>query len=349
MSAASIVVYVSCAESKEIHSFLMDADSGSLDPLEVVAVPGTGEPSPSNMPLAFGSGGTMLYAALRSAPFPVSSFAVDPANGRLSCRGTAPLPAPMAYISVAGGGRLLVGASYKEGKVSVSRIDSNGCVETPPSQVLTTPPKAHCILPGRSGDVVYATTVEGNAILIFRLDVERGKLVPADVPTIRCRPGAGPRHLALHPSLDVLYCVTEQSGMVATFAIESRTGALHELQYESMMAPDFQGNARAADLRVTADGRFLYASVRSTDVIAGFRIDPRSGEVSAIGLFAAEGSPRGFAIDPLGRFLICAGQSQNTVGVFAIDPDGGALAPRHRIAVGKNPNWVETISLPISL
>ena len=220
MSAATIVVYVSCAESKEIHSFRMDADSGSLDPLEVVAVPGTGEPSPSNMPLAFGSGGTMLYAALRSAPFPVSSFAVDPGSGKLSCRGTASLPSPMAYISVAGSSRVLLGASYKDGKLSVSRIDSNGCVEAPPSQVLTTPPKAHCILRGRSAEVIYATTVEGNVILIYRLDVASGKLAPADVPSMPCPPGAGPRHLALHPSLDVLYCVTEQSGMVATFAIE---------------------------------------------------------------------------------------------------------------------------------
>ena len=115
-----------------------------------------------------------------------------------------------------------------------------------------------------------------------------------------------------------------------------------------MMADDFQGNARAADLHVTADGRFVYASVRSTDVVAGFRIDPRSGKLSVIGRFAAEGSPRGFVIDPQDRFLICAGQSQNTVGVFAIDRDGGALTFRHRIVVGKNPSWVEAIALPIS-
>jgi 6-phosphogluconolactonase len=347
MSAAPIVVYVSCAESKEIHSFLLDAQSGALDPLEVVPVSGTDEPSSSNMPLALGPGGAMLYAALRTVPFPVSAFAVDPASGRMSYRGTAPLPSPMAYISVAGDGRLLMGASYKDGKLSVSRIDTCGRVQAPPSQVLTTPPKAHCILPGRGGDVVYATTVEGNAILIFRLESEGGKL--ADIASVPCRPEAGPRHLALHPSLDVLYCVTEQSGMVATFAIEPGTGALRELQYESMMPDDFQGNARAADLHVTSNGRFVYASVRSTNVVAGFRVDPRSGNLSGIGLFAAEGSPRGFTIDPLDRFLICAGQSQNTVGVFAIDPDSGALALRHRIAVGKNPNWIEAISLAIAL
>src|SRR4051794_4737107 len=67
-----------------------------------------------------GPGRHTLYAALRSAPFPVTAFAVDAASGRLSHRGTAPLPAPMAYISVRGS--LLMGASYKEGKLSVSRI-----------------------------------------------------------------------------------------------------------------------------------------------------------------------------------------------------------------------------------
>src|SRR5262245_30370044 len=288
MRTAPIIVYVSCAESKEIRSFRLDADSGALDPLEVVEVPGTDEPSPSNMPLAFGPGGAMLYAALRTAPFPVTAFALNPASGKLSYRGTAPLPAPMAYISVAGSGRALMGASYKDGKLSISRIDSSGRVQAPPSQVLTTPPKAHCILPGRSGDLVYATTVEGNAILIFHLDVETGKLVPADTPSMACRPGAGPRHLTLHPSLNVLYCVTEQSGMVVAFAVELGTGALRELQYESLMPRDFHGNARAADLHVTADGRFVYASVRSTNVIAGFRVHPLSGLLSPIGVFTVE-------------------------------------------------------------
>lgn len=346
MSAPPTIVYVSCAESKEIHSFRQDTASGELEPLEIVSVPGTAEPSPSNMPLAFGPDGRTLYAALRTAPFPVTAFAVDPASGRLSCRGTAPLPAPMAYISV-GHGRMLMGASYKEGKLSISRIASDGSVQARPSQVLTTPPKAHCIVAGRSGDIVYATTVEGNAILVFHLDAEREELVPADTPRVACRPGSGPRHLVMHPTRDLLYCVNETSGTLAAFAIDPGTGALGELQYESLMPGGFRGNARAADVHLTPDGNFIYASVRSTDTIAGFRVDPRSGLLSPIGVFAAEGSPRGFAIDPLGRFLICAGQNQHTVGVYAIDLEAGALTPRWRISVAANPNWIIALSLPV--
>jgi 6-phosphogluconolactonase len=341
------IVYVSCAESKDIHCFRQNADSGALEPLEITPVPGTDEPSPSNMPLAFSPGRRTLYAALRTAPFPVSTFAVDPASGRLSYRGTAPLPAPMAYISVDGSGGVLMGASYKEGKLSISGIAADGSVEAAPSQVLTTPPKAHCILAGRSRDIVYATTVEGNAILIFRLDVEREQLMPADVPLVPCRPGSGPRHLVTHPSLDVLYCVNETSGTLAVFAIEPATGALRELQYESLMPSEFRDNARAADVRITPDGRFIYASVRSTNAIACFRIDARRGLLSPIGMFVTESSPRGFAIDPHGRFLICAGQTEQTVGVYAINPYSGTLVLRCRMSVGTNPNWVETLSLLI--
>ncbi len=348
MSAPPIVVYVSCAESKEIHSFRLDAESGTLDPLEVVAVPGTDKPSPSNMPLALGPGGQTLYAALRTTPFPVTAFAIDAASGRLSRRGTAPLPAPMAYISVGGGGRLLMGASYKEGKLSVSEITPGG-VRAPPVQVVNTPPKPHCIIRGRSGDDVYATTVEGNAILVFHLDTNTGRLEQAKPHFVACRPGSGPRHLTLHPSLNMLYCVNELAGTLAAYAIENETGALSEMQYEALTPPEFKGNARAADLHVTADGRFAYASVRNTNSIAGFCIDPGSGVLSPIGLFQAEASPRSFALDPHGRFLICAGQDKNTVGVYAIDPANGVLTPLHKHSVGSNPSWVETLALPVTL
>lgn len=337
------IVYVACAGPREIHCFDLDAQSGALKPLDVVAVPGE-EPSPSNLPLAFAPDRTMLYAALRSPPYPVTAFAVDAATGRLTCRGTAALPAPMAYI--AAGDRCLFAASYKQGLISVSAIKAGG-VQEPALQVLDTLPKAHCILPSRRDGIVYATTVEGNAIMLFRQDADTGRLTPADPHLVACRPGSGPRHLALHPRLDVLYCVNELAGTLAAFAIESKSGALREMQYEALTPAGFTGNARAADLHITADGHFAYASVRNTNAIAAFRIEPRSGMLAPIARLDVEGSPRAFALDPSGRHLICAGQTDNVVGVYAIDPDSGALTRKHRTVVPANPSWVETLSLPV--
>jgi 6-phosphogluconolactonase len=337
------VVYVACAGPTGIHRFALDAGRGALALLDVVAVPGRDGPSPSNLPMAFAPDRATLYAALRTPPYPVTAFAVDPVSGKLAARATAPLPAPMAYIAAGAGGRTLLGASYKEGLVSVSAIASDG-VQAPPTQVLATPPKAHCIIRGRRDDVVYATTVDGNAILAFCQDAASGKLAPAQPDRVVCRPGSGPRHLALHPRLAVLYCVNETAGTLAAFAIDD-VGALRELQYEALTPAGFTGNARAADLHVTPDGRFAYASVRATNAIGAFRIDPVSGRLARIALIGVEGSPRAFALDPHGRFLICAGQTDNVVAVYAIDAGSGTLTQTHRVSVPENPSWVETLSL----
>jgi 6-phosphogluconolactonase len=249
----------------------------------------------------------------------------------------------MAYIAAGNGRRTLLGASYVNGVISVSAIAS-GDVRGPPVQVIPTPPKAHCIIRGRRDDVVYAATVDGNAILVFRQDAETGRLEPAQPDRVVLRPGSGPRHLALHPRLAVLYCVNETAGTLAAFAIDA-DGALRETQYETLMPEGFAGNARAADLHVTPDGRFAYASVRATSVIGAFRIDPASGQLTRIALIDVEGSPRSFAIDPSGRFLICAGQTDNIVAVYAIDRDSGMLTRTQRISVPENPSWVETLTV----
>jgi 6-phosphogluconolactonase len=339
----STLVYVACAGPTEIHRFALDTGRGVLEPLDVVLVPGRDGPSPSNLPMAFAPGGATLYAALRTPPYPVTAFAVDPASGKLTPRGTAPLPAPMAYIAVGAGARSLLGASYKEGLVSVSTLGRDGA-PAPAAQALATPPKAHCIIRGRRDDIVYATTVDGNAILVFRQDPASGELAPAQPDRIACPPGSGPRHLTLHPRLAVLYCVNETAGTLAAFTIEE-TGALRETQYETLMPPGFSGNARAADLHVTPDGRFAYASVRTTNVIGVFRIDPADGRLARIALVDVEASPRAFAIDPSGRFLVCAGQTDNVVAVYAIDPDSGALTRTQRLSVPDNPSWVEMLAV----
>jgi 6-phosphogluconolactonase len=100
---ATTVVYVACAGSREIHCFDLDTNGGALMPIDVATVPGANEPSPSNMPMALAPGGKALYAALRTAPFPVTKFAIAPETGRLICQRTTPLPAPMAYISACAG------------------------------------------------------------------------------------------------------------------------------------------------------------------------------------------------------------------------------------------------------
>lgn len=345
---ASFLVHVSSSESRQIHAFVLDAQAGSLESIEVVEVPGSGAPTRGNIPLAWGRDGKVLYAHVRADPFPLSAFALEPACGKLRLLESVALPVPMAYLSVTRGGRFLLGASYDGALLTVNRIETDGRIRIPCLQTLPTPPKAHCIIEAPFGGFVYATSVDGEVILAYRLDEASGRLeaMPAATPA---RPGSGPRHLAFHPTLDRLYCVNEQAGSLAAYSVDRASGALRELQYESLVPPGFSGRAMGADIHLTPDGAFVYASVRKTDAISAFRIDPATGMISSAGAFEVEAYPRGFAIAPDGRFLLCAGQESNRVSVFAIHPATGGLALVGRHAVGVRPSWIEIVPAPADM
>src|SRR5690606_26915681 len=141
-------------------------------------------------------------------------------------------------------------------------IEPDGRLSLPCRQTIPTPPKAHCIIEAPFGGLVYATTVDGDAILTYRIDPASGRLEPASSSVTPTPPGSGPRHLVFHPTLDRLYCIYEHAGTLASYSVDRVSGALQSLQNEPLMPSSFSGNALAADVHFSPNGAFLYASVR---------------------------------------------------------------------------------------
>jgi 6-phosphogluconolactonase len=339
------VVYVSNAGTKEIFVFAMDRDSGDLTLNERVAVPGTDKPSPTSMPMAVDPGRRYLYAALRSPPFPVSSFAIEPASGRLAHLGTAPLPDSMAYITTDRSGRFLLSASYPGAKLAINPIDGAGRVGGEPTQLLSTRPKAHCVVVDASNRYVYCTNLGADIIMQLRFDAAAGTVTANDPAAIATRPGAGPRHLVFHPDGRFLYLLNETDATLVTYAVDPVSGTLAERQKVAGLPSDFAGKPSAADLHLTPDGSYLYASERTTSTLAAFRIDAAHGTLSLVGRYPTETTPRGFAIDPRGHFLLAVGLASNAMTVYAIDPARGGVCELRRYPQGDMPNWVEIVDL----
>jgi 6-phosphogluconolactonase len=339
------VLYVSSAGSKEIQVFAMDRSTGALEPIEQVAVPGTDLPSPTSIPMAPSPDRRFLYAALRSPPFPVSSFAIDPATGRLTLLGTAPLADSMAYITTDRNGRFLLGASYPGNKLTINPIDPEGRVVPQTTQIVADRPKAHCVVIDAANRFAYCTNLGADVVMQLRFDAASGTVAPNDPATVSTRPNAGPRHLAFHPSGRFLYLLNETDATLVAYAVDPATGTLAELQTLPTLPRDFTGKPSAADLHVTPDGQFLYASERCTSTLIGFRIDPARGTLSKAGRWPTETTPRGFAIDPRGNFLAAAGLASNALTVYAIAPLSGALSPLHQYRLGPMPSWIEILDL----
>jgi len=339
------IVYVSNAGDPTISVMAMNRASGALDLIEKTAIPGTDKPSPTSMPMALSPDRRFLHAALRSEPFTAASFAIDKASGKLTHLGNAPLDASMAYATVDKTGRWLLCASYPGGKLTINPIDGQGRVAAPPNQVIADRPKAHCVLVDASNKHAYCSVLAQDIIMQLNFDPTKG-MVSANTPAeIATKPGAGPRHMAFHPSGRFLFLITETTATIGSYAVDKANGTLKQLQFVDMMAPGYKGEIAAADLHVTPDGHFLYGSERKTNTLTGFRIDPAKGTLSPIGHWPTETTPRGFAIDPRGRFLLSVGLDSNQMMVYAIGKENGALKPVKQYPMGKMPNWIEFIDL----
>src|ERR1700740_693071 len=267
------VVYVSNAGTKEIHVLAMTRESGDLDLLDKVSVPGTDKPSPSSMPMAVSPDHRFLYAALRSDSFPASSFAIDGASGRLTHFATTPLQDSMAYIVTDRTGRYLLSASYPGNKLTINPIDDQGHIVEKTTQIIPNRPKSHCILVDATNKYCYATRLGSDLIMEWKFDPATGTLSPNGPGEVHTKPGAGPRHMALHPSGRFLYLITETTDTIGAYGIDPATGTLTELQFVDAVPADFKEQPAAADLHVTPHGRFLYGTQRRNSTLAGHRTE----------------------------------------------------------------------------
>jgi 6-phosphogluconolactonase len=335
--------YIVGSDSGELLVFQMDPSSGSLMPVQTVPFRG-GEAQAGGCPCAVSPDQRFLYVALRTEPCAVLSFAIDAADGRLNLLGEAPLPNQMAYIATDKTGRYLFGTSFPGDLVSVSPIGING-VAAAPQAVIPTPPRTHCVLTDPANRNVFVSCRDGDVVLQNRFDAATGAVTPNTPPGLSIPPGAGPRHFLFNPARPFAYLLGETDASVRALAYAADAGTLSELQTVSALPPGFSGNPSAADLHLTPDGRFLYASLRASSTLAAFRVDAATGLLSAPEIIPTVERPRGFNIDPSGRYAIVAGQGSNTVASYRIDQETGSLVQIDEYPAGKGPNWVEILTL----
>jgi 6-phosphogluconolactonase len=296
------------------------------------------------MPLAVSPDKRHLFAALRSTPYAATTYAIAPATGLLSLAGSGALTDSMPYIASDRTGQHLLCASYGGHQIAVSRIGADGVIE-PAHQVLATEPNPHAIVVDPSNRFVFVPCLGAHAVLQFGFREADGMLTPNTPPRIGLKKGSGPRHFVFHPGGRHAYLLNELDASVCVFEFDADSGTLALLQTVSAMPAGFPETPWAADLHLTPDGRFLYASERRSSTLAIFAVGP-DGTLTPAGHCATEREPRGFAIDPSGRYLLAVGQASHSMTSYAIDRVTGALTELRKYGMGRNPNWVEIIALP---
>jgi 6-phosphogluconolactonase len=339
MASTPMAVYVSNADSADVSVLALDPATAALHEIERVAVGGQA------MPMALAADRARLYVGLRSQPYRVVTFAIDSLTGRLTKRAESSLADSMAHLSVDRSGRWLFAASYGGDTVTVNAIDAEGVVGAV-VQRIATPPHAHAVQVDVENRTLVATSLGGDALMVWHFDAATGAVLAHDTePRVAFDAGSGPRHFRWDAAGRRLYLLCELDGALHVCDYDAATGTIRRKQRASVLPAGFTAKPWAAELQVSPDGRFLYASERTSSTIAVFAIDAATGALEARGSVVTETTPRGFAIDPSGRVLVAAGQDSHAVSSYAIDAVSGALVPKAHVTVGCNPNWVEIVAL----
>lgn len=271
----------------------------------------------------------------------VNAYAFDIASGKLTFlnSGSAGGNGP-CYISVDDGKRTVFTGNYGGGSLSATRLKSDGSLSddvqviqhegSSVNKSRQDKPHVHAVVLSPDNRYLLVPDLGTDKVNIYRYDENQTKpLSPATQAFASVNPGGGPRHLTFHPNGKFAYLILEMEGAVTAF--DYKDGQLKEIQRLTMLAPDFKGNVGAADIHVSPDGKFLYASNRGeANEIVIYSID-KEGKLTYAGR-QGQGvdTPRNFAIDPTGNFLLVANQNGNDIAIFKRDQKTGMLSPTGR-------------------
>ena len=335
------------ANGKGIYLFEMDSSSGKLSLVKLAAE----AKNPSW--LCLDPSQKYLYTVNETANFEgksgsVSAYAVDPSShdlqllNQVSSQGAGP-----AYVSLDATGKYVFVANYGGGSIAVLPVLPGGSLGAPTfthrdegnvgSQKATSAPPgsfaisghdkphAHMIEADPGNRFVLQTDLGQDRLYVYNFDKDTGKLAPAATPFASLPSGDGPRHFAFHPNGRWLYSIQEEGSTVVFFHFDPATGSMAAQQTVSSLPDGFAGTSFASGIRVSGDGRTLYAANRLHNTIAVFSID-NTGHLKHVGDTPTLGDyPPQFNIDPSGNFLYVCNQRSDQITCFRIDKRTGLL------------------------
>ena len=342
-SGKSEGVYVYQFDSKKLESKLMDSAKSS---------------NPSF--IAISPDKKFVYAVNENADSTmksgggVSSFSFDNKTGKLrfintqSTGGSHP-----CYVTIDNTGKWLFTGNYSSGNFSLFPLNTNGSIEIAKNNVQhfgkgadkarQEGPHVHGTFLTNDNKYLLVPDLGIDKVMVYQFDAATGNLTEAKEPSIQVPGGNGPRHLSFDPSEKHLYLVQELTGTIAAFTFSDGKATL--FQTISTLAEDYKGSMGSADIHVSPNGKFLYASNRAeADNLAIYSIDASTGILKLAAHQSTLGkTPRNFNFDPTGNYLLVANQNSDNIVIFSIDHNTGLLTDTGKRINVPNPVCIKWI------
>ncbi|MEI7770573.1 MAG: lactonase family protein [Chloroflexales bacterium] len=307
-----------------IYAFGFDLASGALRPLGSYA----GVASPSF--LALHPDGRRLFAAAETSvgdeqPASVCALTMARAPWALADRGSQPSGGDWpCHLTIDATGRWLAVSNYGSGTARLFPIGEAGLGEPGeplrhagggPNAERQEGPHAHSAIFAPDNRFLIVADLGIDRLVVYAFDAATGAATRhGEAPA---RPGAGPRHMAFHPSGQLLYVSNELDNTVTAYAYNPAAGALAPGEVLPTL-PVATATSYVSDIHLAPAGDRLYVANRGHNSIAVFDVGA-GGELAPLATRPCGGDwPRNFAIAPDGRHILVANQHSGDLSVLPL-------------------------------
>lgn len=282
-----------------------------------------------------------------------AAYAIDPAAGKLRQLNYVPtIGATTCHIQRDHTDRYIVVVSYGGGQIGLLAIEEDGRIgkllderrhegsSVNPERQEKPHPHSACFSPDNR--FVFVPDLGLDRIVAYQLDTANGKLAKSGETVVHA--GAGPRHMAFHPSGSYTFVINELDSTIESYRYDAQTGEMLSLQVISTLPESYAGESWCAEIALSPDGRFVYGSNRGHDSIAVFAFEADSATLSPVEYVSTEGGhPRHFALTADGRYLIAANRDGNNLVTYRVDAASGRLTPTGHQAHASKPVCVKPV------
>ncbi|MEM1376626.1 MAG: lactonase family protein [Pseudomonadota bacterium] len=204
-------------------------------------------------------------------------------------------------------------------------------------------PHAHCA--HFWNDWVFIPDLGENAVFQYRYDPIKKHLTHDTI--IPFEAGSGPRHMAMHPTMDICYVSNELFNTVCVAKLDAIEPSVTKerlvpIQYVSTLEERDQVSY-VSEIKLSPDARFLYVSNRGDNSLAIFKVLD-DGQLERIDVVPTGGKfPRHFAITPCGKAVIVANQDSSNLTLFSRDIETGLITATGQTHDLPAPNYVRFV------
>ena len=325
-----IGTYTSAGKSEGVYVYDYNSDSGNATYRTKVLVQ-----NPSYLAISNDRKKVYSVSELGKGKGSISAFNFDDRTGELTLINsvTSGGGGP-CYVAVNKKGDYVFSANYGGGSLGAIHVKEDGSLDSNMQSIQhegksihkdQNKPHVHSVILSPDNKYLIAADLGTDKIHIYRFQPgNKEPLSPAEQPFIKTKPGSGPRHLTFHPNGKYLYSVNELDGSVNAYSYGN--GKLKELQSITMLPAGYSGTIEAADIHISSDGKYLYASNREDlNELLTYSID-KGGKLKFVHRDSVLGkAPRNFVIDPSGNFLLVANQNTDEIVVFKRNKADGPI------------------------